>query len=118
MTCTFDVATTHRRDSSAPPFVSSPVADLTVDFCLSAAIEQKLHVEVDRLQQHSIVIYDVGGRRNWDELCHLLQARLQGELAQIIDIQFLGKGCYHIEFNNGDMVDKLLLLGSVKIKGI
>ena len=118
MTSTFDAATTNRRDSSAPPFASSPVADLTVDFYLSAAAEQKLHAEVDRLQQHSIVIYAVGGRPNRAELRHLLQARLQGELAPIIDIQFLGKGCYHIEFNSGNMVDKLLLMGSVKIKGI
>ena len=73
---------------------------------------------MDRLQQHSIVIYVVGGRPNRVELRHLLQARLQGELAPIIDIQFLGKGYYHIEFNSGNMVDKLLLMGSVKIKGI
>ena len=73
---------------------------------------------MDRLQQHSIVIYAVGGRPNRVELRHLLQAQLQGELAPIIDIQFLDKGCYHIEFNSGNMVDKLLLMGSVKIKGI
>ena len=60
----------------------------------------------------------MGGRPNRTELCHLLQARLQGELAQIIDIQFLGKGCYHVEFNSYDMVDKFLLVGSVKMKGV
>ena len=115
MTSTVDAATTNRRDSSAPPFAFSPIADLTLDFYLSAAAEQKLHAEVDRLQQHSIVIYAVGGRPNRAELRHLLQARLQGELAPIIDIQFLGKGRYHIEFNSGNMVDKLLLVGSVKM---
>ena len=74
------------------PFASSLVADLIVDFCLSLDIEQKVHMEVDRMQQHSIDIYVVGGPPNRAELRHLLQAHLQGELVQIIDIQFLGKG--------------------------
>ena len=115
---TFGAAKTYRRDSSVLPFASSLVADLTVDFCLSPDIEQKVHAEVDHLQQHLIVIYVVGGRPNRAKLRHLLQARLQGELAQIIDIQFLGKGCYHVEFNSCDMVDKLLLVGRVKMKGV
>ena len=118
MRIAFVSTTTYKRDSSVPPFASSLVTDLKVDFYPSLDAKQKLHAEVDHLQQHSIVIYVVGGHPNQAYLCHLLQARLQGEFAQIINIQFLGKGCYHVEFNSGDMVDKLLLIGSVKIKGI
>ena len=118
MTSVFDVATTYKSNSHLHPFASSLDTDLMVDFCLSHDVEQKLHAEVDRLQQHSIVIYVVGGFPNQAELRHLLQARLQGEIAKIINIQFLGKGCYHVEFNCGNMVDKLLLVGSIKMKGI
>ena len=35
-----------------------------------------------------------------------------------MDIQFLGKGCYHIEFLVADMVMKLLRLGPTRINGI
>ena len=93
MTSAFYVVTTHKRDSGVPPFASSLVIDLMVDFCLSPNAEQKLNAKVDHRQKHSIVTYVVGGRPNWAEMRHLLQARLQGELAQIIDIQFLGKVC-------------------------
>ena len=70
----FDAPTTHIRDSSISPFASSLVTDLTVDFCLSPHAKQKLHTDVDLLQQHSIIIYVVGGRPNQAELCHLVQA--------------------------------------------
>ena len=118
MTSAFYVVTTHKRDSGVPPFASSLVIDLMVDFCLSPNAEQKLHEEVDRLLQHSIVIYVLGGHPNRAELRHLLQARLQGELLQIIAIQFLGKGCHHVEFNSCDIIYKLILVGNVKMKGI
>ena len=73
---------------------------------------------MDLLQQHLIVINVVEGSSNQAKMHHQLQAWSQGELAQIIDIQILYKGCYHIEFYCGDKVAKLLLLGSVKMKGI
>ena len=47
-----------------------------------------------------------------------MQARFQEELHWIVDIQFLGKGCYHVEFPVVDMVMKLLRLGSTRINGI
>ena len=51
------------------------------------------------------------GDPNRVEMCHLLQACLHGELARTLNIQFLGKGCYHVEFISGDMVDKLFFAG-------
>ena len=36
---------------------------------------------------------------------------------KIIDIQILGRGCYQLEFENGESVSCLLSLGSVDLKG-
>ena len=57
----------------------------------------------------------VGSKR---ELHHLLQARLQEYLPLIVDIQFLRKVCYHVEFPVANMVVKLLWMGSTRINGV
>ena len=112
------VATTPRRDSGELPFAIHPVADLIVDVTLPVDVQQEVEAEIDRLRQQSVVIHVIGGRPSRGELRHLMQARFQEELHQIVDIQFLGRGCYHVEFPVADMVMKLLLLGSTRINGI
>ena len=72
---------------------------------------------MDRLQQHSIVIYVLGARPNRAGLHHLLVCKVSW-CEQSLDIQFLHKACYHVEFISGAMMHKLLMLGSVKLRGI
>ena len=96
-------ATTSRRDSNELPFVIHPIANLVVDVAVSTEVQQEVQAEITRLRQVLVVEHVIVG-----ELRHLLQARFQEELSRVVDIQFLGKGCYHVEFLVAEMVMKLL----------
>ena len=106
-------AMTPRRDSGELPFAIHPVADLVVNVTLLAEVQQEVEAEINRLRQLSVVVHVIGGQPSHGELHHLMQARFQEELHRIVDIQFLGKGCYHV-----DMVMKLLRMGSTRINDI
>ena len=56
--------------------------------------------EIHQLQQFSLIIQVLGLRPNRQELRHLLQAWLQVEIGRIKDVQFLGRGYYHVEFQD------------------
>ena len=73
--------------------------------------------EVIRLQTVSIVVHILGSQPSKGDLRHLLQAAIQSDLDKIIDIQTLGRGCYQLEFENGESVSRLLLLGTADLKG-
>ena len=111
-------ATTSRRGSRESSSDICPVADLTIDFTPSYDVEQRVQAEIDRLQQLSIVVHVVGGRPNRSDIRLLLQARLQADLERIIDIQLLGRNCYHLEFESEEMVQKLLRIGCVQVRGL
>ena len=111
-------ATTPRRDSSELPFVIQPIADLVVDVVVPLEVQQEVQAEITRLRQVSVVVHVIGGRPSRGELRHLLQARFQEELSKVVDIQFLGKGCYQVEFLVAEIVLKLLRMGSTRINGI
>ena len=111
-------ATTPRRDSGELPFDIHLVADLVVNITLPAEVQQEVDAEIDRLHQLSLVVHVIGGCPSRRELRHMMQERFQDELHRIVDIQFLGRGCYHVEFLVVDMVMKLLQLGSTRINGI
>ena len=73
--------------------------------------------EVIRLQTVSIVVHILGSQPSKGDLRHLVQAAIQSDLDKIIDIQTLGRGCYQLEFENGESVSRLLLLGTADLKG-
>ena len=98
--------------------VHTMVADLTIDFAPSYEVEQRVQVEIDRLQQLSVVVHVVDGHRNISDIRHLLQARLRAELERILDIQLLRQKCYHLEFALEEMVQKLLRRGCIKVRGL
>ena len=58
--------------------------------------------EVVRLQAVSIVVHVLGSQSSKGDLRHLLRASIQSDLDKIIDIQILGRGCYQLEFENGE----------------
>ena len=111
-------ATTSRTDSSEHPFIIHPIADLVVDVAVPSEVQQEVHAEITRLRQVSVVVHVICGRPSRGELRHLLQARFQEELSNIMDIQFLRKGCYHVEFLVVEIVMKLLRMVSTRINGI
>ena len=111
-------ATTSRRDSSELPFVIQPIADLVVDVAVPKEVQQEVQAEITHMRQMSVVVHIIGGCPSRGELRHLLQAQFQEELSRVVDIQFLGKGCYHVEFLVAEIVMKLLRMGSTRINGI
>ena len=98
------LVTTPRRGARESSVNICPIADLTIDFSPSYDVEQRVQAEIDRLQQLSIVVHVVGGHPNRSDIFHLLQAQLHVDLERIIDIQLLGRNCYHLEFESEEMV--------------
>ena len=54
--------------------------------------------EVQRLEVYSLVVQLQGLRLNRSELRHTLYVAFSEEADKIIDIQFMSRGCYHVEF--------------------
>ena len=104
--------TTARRRSRESSSDNCPVVDLTFDFAPSYHVEQRVQADIDRLQQPSVVVHVVGGRPNRSDIRHLLG--LHADLERILDIQLLGRNCYHLEFASEEMVRKLLRLGCIQ----
>ena len=74
--------------------------------------EDKITVlrEVQRLHVFSLVVQVHGARLNRSELRHTLYAVFSEETDNIIDIQFMSRGCYHVEFADEVSVTKLLAI--------
>ena len=52
----------------------------------------------------------IGARPNRGELNDLIQGSLQGLIGRIKDVQFLGKGFYHVELDTIDSVSNIAQL--------
>ena len=83
------VAMTPRRYSGELPFIIYPVVDLVVNITLPMRVQ----AEIDRLCQLLLVIHAIKGYPSHGDLRHLMHARFQEDLPQMVDIQFLGIGC-------------------------
>ena len=114
-----DVAGPYMRtgESSVPPQLSPHLSDEQVDLVLSE--EDKITVlgEVQRLQVFSLVVQVQGARLNRSELRHTLYAAFSEETDNIVDIQFMSRGCYHVEFADEESVTKLLAIKETGVEG-
>ena len=54
---------------------------------------------------------------NCSELRHTLYAAFSEEADKIIDIQFMSRGCYHVEFASEEAVTKLLAIKEAGVEG-
>ena len=59
----------------------------------------------------------VGSRPNRPELYRMLYASFLEEMYIVVDIQFMGKGCSHLEFTNPSSVDRLLKIKNTSLQG-
>ena len=53
---------------------------------------------VHRLEADSLVAHMEASRPNRPELCCMLYMTFPNEINNAVEIQFMGKGCYHSEF--------------------
>ena len=104
-------------ESSVPPQLSPHLCDEQVDLMLSE--EDKITVlgEVQRLEVFSLVVQVQGARLNRSELRHTLYAAFSEETDNIVDIQFMSRGCYHVEFADEESVTKLLAIKEAGVEG-
>ena len=54
---------------------------------------------------------------NRSELRHTLYAAFSEEADNILDIQFMSRGCYHVEFATEESVNKLLTIKEAGVEG-
>ena len=73
--------------------------------------------EVHRLEAFSLVVQVQGSRMNRSELRHTLYAAFSEEADSILDIQFMSRGCYHVEFAGEEAVTKLLAIKEAGVEG-
>ena len=64
--------------------------------------------EVHRLNQLSVICRVVGARPNRGECKDLFQASLNGLIGRIMDVQFMGRGFYHVELDTIESVGMML----------
>ena len=110
-------STSTPRERSSASALNPISVEGTLDISLALEDEVIVMQEVIRLQAVSIVVNILGSRPSKGDLRHLLQVAIQSDLDKIIDIQILGRGCYQLEFENGESVFRLLSLGSADLKG-
>ena len=58
-----------------------------------------------------------GSRPNRPELRRMLYTTFPEEISTVVDIQFMGKGCYHLEFTDPSLVDRLLNIKHTSLLG-
>ena len=58
-----------------------------------------------------------GSRPDRPELHQMLYASFPKEISTIVDIQLMGKGCYHLELTNPSSVDRLLEIKHTSLHG-
>ena len=91
--------------SSAPPQKSPHLSDESVDLLLSEEDKFTVMGEVQ------------GSRPNRSELRHFLYVAFSEEMDNILDIQFMSRGCYHVEFADEVSVGKLLAIKEAVVEG-
>ena len=74
-------------------------------------------IEVYRLEAVSLVAHMEGLRPNRPELRCMLYAIFPEEVNNVVDIQFMGKGCYHLEFSDHSSVGQLLEIKHTSLEG-
>ena len=98
-----------------PPKVAS--FDELVDLLLLEKDKYIVLGEVHRLEMVSLVVQVQGSRPNRSKLRHILYVAFSEEMANILDIQFMSRGCYHVEFADEDSVSKLLAIKEAGVEG-
>ena len=73
--------------------------------------------EVRRLEVVSSVAHMEGSKPNRLELPHMLYATFLDEINNVVDIQFIGNGCYHLEFSDLSPVAYLLKIKHTTMQG-
>ena len=97
--------------------ISPHLCDEQVDLMLSEEDKITVMGEVQRLQVFSLVVQVQGARLNRAELRHTLYAAFSEETNNIVDIQFMTRGCYHVEFADEESVTKLLAIKEAGVEG-
>ena len=97
---------TRTGESGAPPQLSPHLCDETVDLLLSEEDKATVPSELHRLEAFSLVMQVQGSRMNSSELRD-----------SILDIQFMSRGCYHVEFAGEESVTKLLAIKEAGVEG-
>ena len=108
---------TRAGESGAPPQLSPHLCDESVDLVLSEEDRAIVLGEVNRLEAYSLVVQVQGSRMNRSELRHTLYAAFSEEADNILDIQFMSRGCYHVEFATEESVNKLLAIKEAGVEG-
>ena len=70
--------------------------------------EAEFRSEVHRLTQLPVICRVVGDRPNRGECKDLLQASMHGLIGRITDVQFMGRGFYHVELDTIELVGMML----------
>ena len=84
------------RGVRCTPQLSPHLSDESVNLVLSEEDRATVLGEVQRLEAFSLVVQVHGLRLNRSELCHALYAAFSEEVDNILDIQFMYQGCYHV----------------------
>ena len=108
------------REQGSPgctPQLSPHLCDETVDLLLSEEDKATVPSELHRLEAFSLVVQVQGSRMNRSELRHTLYAAFSEEADSILDIQFMSRGCYHVEFAGEELVIKLLAIKEAGVEG-
>ena len=112
---------THRGGSGVPPLdqpsTSPHISGKVVSLSLSDNDKNIVLAEVQRLQEVSLVAHMEGSRPNRPELRRMLYASFPEEINTVVDIQFMGKGCYYLEFSDSSSVDRLLKIKHTTMQG-
>ena len=109
---------TRAGESGAPPQFSPHLCDESVGLALSEEDRAIVLAEVSRLEVFSLVVQVQVSRMNRSELRHTLYAAFLEEADNILDIQFMSRGCYHVEFTTEESVNKLLTIKEVGVEGV
>ena len=112
---------THRGSSGVssldPPIISPQISGKVVSLSLSDNEKTLVLTEVQRLEAVSLVAHMEGLRPNRPELRRMLYAIFPEEVNNVVDIQFMGKGCYHLEFSDHSSVGRLLEIKHTSLEG-
>ena len=108
---------TRAGESGAPPQLSPHLCDESVDLVLLEEDKAIVLGEVNHLEAFSLVVQVQGSRMNRLELRHTLYDAFSEEADNILDIQFMSRGCCHVEFATEESVNKLLTIKEAGVEG-
>ena len=91
----------------SPPIISPHISGKVVSLSLPNNEKTLVLTKVHRLEAVSLVAHMEGLRPNRLELRHMLYVIFPEKVNNVVDIQFMGKGCYHLEFSDHLSVGRL-----------